>query len=159
MITKNECRRCRSCKKLFSPDRRCRFHQRFCADAACQRASKVESQRKWRMKAENLWHWRSEKIFGKIASQRPDDAGLEQPLPEREEKLPDDPVILGLLVVLCGSKRQVLIATYVSMAMRRRALAAGKQMPIVRRFARRHGLKIASECSDGGGSGKGGALP
>jgi len=49
-------------------------------------------------------------------------------------------------------------ATYVRMAVRRRALPAGKQMAIVRRFARRYGLKIVSECSDGGGSGKGGAL-
>jgi len=122
MNTKHERRRCRSCKKLFSPDPRCRFHQRFCAEAACQRASKVESQRKWRVKAENLWHWRREKIFGNFASQGPDNASLEQP-PEREEKLPDDPVILGLLVVLCGSTRQVLIEeTYTNI------LAAGREI-------------------------------
>ena len=50
-------------------------------------------------------------------------------------------------------------ATYVRMAVRRRASSASKQMAIVRRYARRHGLKIVSEYSDGGGSGKGGASP
>jgi len=107
---------------LFSPDPRCRFHQRFCAEAACQKASKDESQRKWRAKAENLWHYRREKIFAKLASQGPNGADLVRS-PERDEKPPDDPFILGILAVLCGSKRQVLIEeTY------RDVLAVGREI-------------------------------
>jgi hypothetical protein len=49
-------------------------------------------------------------------------------------------------------------ATYVGMAVRRRGLSAGKQMAVVRRYARRHGLKIVREYRQGGGDGKGGAL-
>ena len=122
MNSKHKLRRCACCKKLFSPDPRCRFHQRFCAEAACQKASKAESQRKWRAKAENLWHYRREKIFAKLASQGPNGADLVRS-PERDEKPPDDPFILGILAVLCGSKRQVLIEeTY------RNLLAAGREI-------------------------------
>jgi hypothetical protein len=49
-------------------------------------------------------------------------------------------------------------ATYARMVMQRRGLSAGKQMAVVRRYARRHGLKIVREYSQGGGDGKGGAL-
>jgi hypothetical protein len=122
MRTKHERRRCRLCKKLFSADPRCRFHQRFCPEAACQSASKVESQRKWRAKAENLWHHRREKIFAKLASQGPNGANLAAAA-GRDEKPPDDPVIWGIFAVLCGSKRQVLIEeTY------RDVLAVGREI-------------------------------
>jgi DNA invertase Pin-like site-specific DNA recombinase len=49
-------------------------------------------------------------------------------------------------------------ATYVRMVMRGRELSAGKQMAVVRRYARRHGLKIVREYRQSGGDGKGGAL-
>ena len=42
--------------------------------------------------------------------------------------------------------------------MRGRELSAGKQMAVVRRYARRHGLKIVREYRQSGGDGKGGAL-
>jgi hypothetical protein len=122
MNEKHERRRCRSCKKLFTPDPRCRFHQSFCAEAACRKTSKVESQGKWRAKAENLWHYRREKIFAKLGSQAPNRADLAARR-ERDEKLPEDPVIVGILAVLSGSKRQVLIEeTYWNL------LAAGREI-------------------------------
>jgi len=133
MNKKHERRRCRSCRKLFTPDPRCRFHQRFCAEAICQKTSKAESQRKWRTKAENLWHWRREKIFAKLASQGPNHAGLGKP-PERDEKSWDDPAIMGIVAVLCGSKRQVLIEeTYGNLLavgreiLRNRAMGAARE--------------------------------
>jgi hypothetical protein len=48
--------------------------------------------------------------------------------------------------------------TYIRMTVRRRGLSSGKQMAVVRRYARRHGLKIVHEYWEGGGDGKGGAL-
>ena len=103
MIKKLERRRCRSCKKLFTPDPRCRFHQRYCAEPACKRASKVESQRKWKGKAENLWYWRGEKIFAKLTDQGGENGKLVRPR-NGDERLPDDPVTVGILAVLCASK-------------------------------------------------------
>jgi hypothetical protein len=88
---------------LFSPDPRCRFHQRFCRKAACKKASKIESQRKWKGKPENLWYWRGEKIFKRLASQGAENGKLVGS-PNGDEKLPDDPVIVGILAVLCASK-------------------------------------------------------
>lgn len=41
-------RKCRHCNKLYTPDHRNRFHQNFCSDPACKKASKTESQRRWR---------------------------------------------------------------------------------------------------------------
>jgi hypothetical protein len=49
-------------------------------------------------------------------------------------------------------------ATYARMAVRRRGLSAGNQTAVLRRYARRHGLKIVREYRQGGGDGKGGAL-
>ena len=122
MIKKLERRRCRSCKKLFSPDPRCRFHQRYCAEPACKRASKAESQRKWKGKAENLWYWRGEKIFAKLASQCGGNGKLVRSA-NGDEKLPDDPVIVGILAVLCVSKLKGQIE-----GMYRNVLAVGREI-------------------------------
>ena len=46
-------RKCLCCGELFRPDPRNRRHQRHCAKAACRRASKAASQRRWLAKAQN----------------------------------------------------------------------------------------------------------
>jgi hypothetical protein len=46
-------RKCRHCKELYRPDRRNLHHQRFCAEPACRRRSKAESQRRWQQKPQN----------------------------------------------------------------------------------------------------------
>ena len=46
-------RKCRHCKAFFIPDPRNRFHQRYCGQLACRRASKAASQRKWESRPEN----------------------------------------------------------------------------------------------------------
>jgi hypothetical protein len=48
--------------------------------------------------------------------------------------------------------------TYIRMTVRRRGLSSGKQMAVVRLYARRHGLKIVREYLEGGEGRKGGAL-
>ena len=40
-------RKCRHCGKLYSPDPRNRWHQRYCSEPACQAASKAASQGRW----------------------------------------------------------------------------------------------------------------
>ncbi len=40
--------KCRHCAQLYDPDPRNRYHQRYCRQPACRRASKSASQRRWR---------------------------------------------------------------------------------------------------------------
>ncbi len=51
-------RKCLHCKQLFTPDPRNRYHQRYCSQTACRRASKVASQRRWPAKADNRDYFR-----------------------------------------------------------------------------------------------------
>ncbi|HYY30339.1 MAG TPA: hypothetical protein VE860_20515 [Chthoniobacterales bacterium] len=46
-------RKCRHCKEFYVPDRRNLHHQRYCAEAACRKQSKAESQRRWVQKPDN----------------------------------------------------------------------------------------------------------
>jgi hypothetical protein len=52
-------RKCPNCKQLFFPDPRSRYHQQFCSAAACQKASKSNSQKRWLNKPENEHYWSS----------------------------------------------------------------------------------------------------
>ena len=40
-------RKCRHCRRLYQPDPRNRWHQRFCSEADCQQASKRASYQHW----------------------------------------------------------------------------------------------------------------
>jgi hypothetical protein len=51
-------RRCLHCLQPFLPDYRNAYHQRFCSEPACQRASKQASQRRWLRKPENRNYFR-----------------------------------------------------------------------------------------------------
>jgi len=46
-------RKCLCCGELFRPDARNLRHQRYCGTAACRKASKAASQRRWLAKSEN----------------------------------------------------------------------------------------------------------
>lgn len=53
-MSTHPCRRkCLSCRRVFSADYRNGYHQRYCSQPACRRASKKASQRRWRRKPEN----------------------------------------------------------------------------------------------------------
>src|SRR5258708_35284394 len=45
--------KCQHCKEFYLPDRRNLHHQRYCAEPACRRQSKAESQRRWVRKPNN----------------------------------------------------------------------------------------------------------
>jgi hypothetical protein len=51
-------RTCHHCRQRFVPDYRNAYHQRFCSQAACQRASKRASQRHWLRKPKNCNYFR-----------------------------------------------------------------------------------------------------
>jgi len=51
-------RKCRCCLKLFHPDPRNRYHQRYCPAPACRAASKAASQARWLAKPENQDYFR-----------------------------------------------------------------------------------------------------
>jgi hypothetical protein len=51
-------RKCHHCKVLYVPDRRNLHYQRYCAQAACRRHSKAESQRRWQQKPQNQDYFR-----------------------------------------------------------------------------------------------------
>lgn len=46
-------RKCKHCRKLFTPDHRNRKKQGYCSQPDCRKASKVASQKKWQNKVEN----------------------------------------------------------------------------------------------------------
>ena len=46
-------RKCRNCKDQFQPDYRNRKRQKFCSKPECKKASRAETQRRWRRKPEN----------------------------------------------------------------------------------------------------------
>jgi len=47
-MTRTRRRKCRHCCQLYDPDPRNRYHQRYCSQPACRRASKAASQGRWR---------------------------------------------------------------------------------------------------------------
>lgn len=51
------------------------------------------------------------------------------------------------------------VVTYIRMTARQGESSASQQGAALRRYARRHGLKIAREYLEGGGGGKGGGSP
>jgi hypothetical protein len=51
-------RKCKCCHKLFHPDPRNRYHQRYCAAPRCRAASKAASQARWLAAPENRDYFR-----------------------------------------------------------------------------------------------------
>lgn len=50
--------KCCHCQQLFTPDARNATRQRYCAEPACRKQSKVDSQRRWLQKPENRDYFR-----------------------------------------------------------------------------------------------------
>ena len=57
-MTRARRRKCLCCGELFRADPRNLRHQRHCGDAACRKASKAASQRRWLAKSENHDYFR-----------------------------------------------------------------------------------------------------
>jgi hypothetical protein len=52
-MARGDRRKCKCCLKLFRPDPRNRWHQRYCSARRCRAASKAASQARWVAKPEN----------------------------------------------------------------------------------------------------------
>jgi hypothetical protein len=53
-------RKCLHCKTFYDPDHRNVSRQRFCSKPDCRHASKVDSQRRWLQKPDNLDHFKGD---------------------------------------------------------------------------------------------------
>ena len=79
---------CAHCGNRFEPDRYNAYHQRYCGEPECRRASKAESQRKWLAKNPDYFrgrdncarveHWRADHPYDWRRSRRPR-AGRQRP--------------------------------------------------------------------------------
>ena len=103
-------RKCCQCKDFFIPDPRNRYHQRYCGEPACRRASKAASQHKWESRPENRACYRgSEKVtkvrawqaanpgYWKRRKRKPTvlpDVLPAQTAPVQRDPAPDDRVVL-----------------------------------------------------------------
>jgi len=65
-------RKCRCCRRMFDPDYRNGYHQRYCSSPQCRRASRVATQRKWRRKPENRDYFRGPDEVGRVQAWRRD---------------------------------------------------------------------------------------
>jgi len=75
MSVKPSRRKCRRCRRMFHPDYRNGYHQHYCSDPACRRASRVATQRKWRRKPENRDHFRGPDEVRRVQEWRRDHPG------------------------------------------------------------------------------------
>lgn len=53
MSVESSHRKCLCCRKVFTPDYRNGYRQRYCSSPACRQASHLASQRQWRRQPEN----------------------------------------------------------------------------------------------------------
>lgn len=145
-------RRCLCCKELFLPDPRSRYHQRFCSETECQRASKALSQARWRAQGDNQDYWRGAEQVQRVSSWRKAHPGYwkkeapgaastlqedslsqvvdpEQldpkliPTPLVEDSFTQHPLMVGLISMLTTSTLQEDIAST-----RRRLIARGHEI-------------------------------
>lgn len=82
-------RKCRHCKAFFIPDPRNRFHQRYCGQPACRRASKAASQRKWESRPENRDYYGGSEKVEKVRTWRAAHPGYWKRSQEPSDALPE----------------------------------------------------------------------
>jgi hypothetical protein len=70
MKPKRRRRRCLCCKALFVPQPQSRYHQRFCSQVACQKASKARSPRRWLARSGNRDYWRGPEQVARVQAWR-----------------------------------------------------------------------------------------
>jgi len=63
-------RKCKHCHKLFRPDARNRYHQRYCSAAACRAVSKAASQGRWLAAPENQGYFRGPENVARVQAWR-----------------------------------------------------------------------------------------
>jgi hypothetical protein len=75
LIKRNKCKHCR---RLFVPDARNQGRQKYCSQSACQKASKIESQKRWLAKPENKNYFRGPENVLRVQQWREQHPGYRQ---------------------------------------------------------------------------------
>lgn len=68
-------RKCRCCKKFFSPDSRNKHRQIYCSAPPCRQASKRASQRRWRRTPSGRDYFRGKEALARVQQWRRDHPG------------------------------------------------------------------------------------
>src|ERR1700757_187476 len=74
-MASGERRKCKGCHKLFRPDPRNRYHQRYCAAQSCRAASKTASQARWLAAPENQDYFRGPTNVARVKAWRSHHSG------------------------------------------------------------------------------------
>lgn len=82
-------RKCNHCGKLYRVCPRRREHQRYCGEAACQKASHAASHRRWLAKPENQGHFSGPENVERVRSWRKAHPGYWRRAPKRRNALQD----------------------------------------------------------------------
>jgi hypothetical protein len=106
-------RKCCHCGRSFVPDYRNAYHQRFCSEPDCRRASKQTSQRRWLRKPENRNYYREPDNVRRVREWRVGHPGYWRELRQRcqavqtaETRRPSCPAI-STLPALAGTLQEV----------------------------------------------------
>ena len=82
-------RKCCQCKEFFIPDPRNRYHQCYCGEPVCRRASKAASQRKWENRPENRDCYRGPEKATKVRAWQAAHPGYWKRRRSKQAVLPD----------------------------------------------------------------------
>ena len=86
MAYPNRKRKCPHCKGFFYPDHRNVGRQRYCSKSECRHASKVDAQKRWRHKPENLDYFKGDVHVQRVRRWRLAHPGSwRRPAPEARE--------------------------------------------------------------------------
>jgi len=86
-------KKCPNCRKLFLPDFRNRDRQRYCRKPDCRRASKADSQKRWREKPENQDYFRGPDCVERVQQWRKANPGYSRKMPRNKKNALQDPLI------------------------------------------------------------------
>jgi hypothetical protein len=85
-------KKCRNCRKLFLPDPRNRDRQKYCRKPDCRRASKADSQKRWRQKPENQDYFRGPDCVERVQQWRKANPGYSRKKPRNKKNALQDPL-------------------------------------------------------------------
>ena len=110
-MASGERRKCKGCNKLFRPDPRNRYHQRYCAAQSCRAASKAASQARWLAAPENRDYFRGPTNVARVKAWRSHHPGYWRKRRRAGVALQDlllaqPAVLIGLIAHIVGTPLQ-----------------------------------------------------
>lgn len=100
-------RKCKHCNEYFQPDHRSGSRQKFCAEPACRKASKAESQHRWRHMPQNRDYFKGPVNVARVRRWRESHPGYWRKPPLPQDTLQDSlPVETVDNMAVAGHKAQ-----------------------------------------------------